>query len=106
MAPAAAAGMLTLTKVLISDILDPCCKQILEAAGIQVLEKSNLGKEQLQAEIKVRRKELEVTSLHPSSRQIIPWINFNAGRGAKQNVKLGKIETEDELCLSPSQLCS
>ncbi|XP_058031831.1 D-3-phosphoglycerate dehydrogenase isoform X2 [Ahaetulla prasina] len=52
MAPAAAAGMLTLTKVLISDSLDPCCKQILEAAGIQVLEKSNLGKEQLLTEIK------------------------------------------------------
>ncbi|XP_013917054.1 PREDICTED: D-3-phosphoglycerate dehydrogenase [Thamnophis sirtalis] len=52
MAPAAAAGTLPLTKVLISDSLDPCCKQILEAAGIQVLEKSNLSKEQLQAEIK------------------------------------------------------
>uniref|UniRef100_A0A670XY42 D-3-phosphoglycerate dehydrogenase n=1 Tax=Pseudonaja textilis TaxID=8673 RepID=A0A670XY42_PSETE len=52
MAPAVAAGVLTLTKVLISDSLDPCCKQILEAAGIQVLEKSNLSKEQLQAEIK------------------------------------------------------
>ncbi|KAM3840229.1 D-3-phosphoglycerate dehydrogenase [Vipera latastei] len=52
MAPAAAAGAIALTKVLISDSLDPCCKQILEAAGIQVLEKINLSKEQLQAEIK------------------------------------------------------
>uniref|UniRef100_A0A6B2F7B0 D-3-phosphoglycerate dehydrogenase n=1 Tax=Bothriechis nigroviridis TaxID=88079 RepID=A0A6B2F7B0_BOTNI len=52
MAPAAAAQALTLTKVLISDSLDPCCKQILETAGIQVQEKINLSKEQLQAEIK------------------------------------------------------
>ncbi|XP_063154654.1 D-3-phosphoglycerate dehydrogenase [Candoia aspera] len=52
MAPAAAAGVPTLTKVLISDSLDPCCKQILVAAGIQVLEKTNLSKEQLQTEIR------------------------------------------------------
>nr|XP_020668838.1 D-3-phosphoglycerate dehydrogenase [Pogona vitticeps] len=49
MAPSAAT---TLTKVLISDSLDPCCKQILQAAGIRVLEKANLSKEQLLAEIK------------------------------------------------------
>uniref|UniRef100_A0A7N5KQA2 D-3-phosphoglycerate dehydrogenase n=1 Tax=Ailuropoda melanoleuca TaxID=9646 RepID=A0A7N5KQA2_AILME len=52
MTPAAIARVPSLTKVLISDSLDPCCKQILEAAGIQVVEKTNLGKEQLQAEIK------------------------------------------------------
>ncbi|XP_053103955.1 D-3-phosphoglycerate dehydrogenase [Hemicordylus capensis] len=47
MAPAAA-----LSKVLISDSLDPCCKEILQGAGIGVLEKSGLSKEQLLAEIK------------------------------------------------------
>ncbi|XP_062989140.1 D-3-phosphoglycerate dehydrogenase [Elgaria multicarinata webbii] len=46
MAPAA------LSKVLISDSLDPCCKEILQAAGIRVLEKANLSKEQLLAELK------------------------------------------------------
>lgn len=65
MAPAAAARALTLTKVLISDSLDPCCKQILEAAGIQVLEKINLSKEQLQAEVKVRQKNLRLLRFSP-----------------------------------------
>ncbi|XP_042318081.1 D-3-phosphoglycerate dehydrogenase [Sceloporus undulatus] len=41
-----------LSKVLISDSLDPCCKQILQAAGIAVLEKIGLSKEQLLHEIK------------------------------------------------------
>ncbi|KAJ6655428.1 hypothetical protein lerEdw1_005128 [Lerista edwardsae] len=41
-----------LSKVLISDSLDPCCQQILREAGIGVLEKPGLGKEQLLAEIK------------------------------------------------------
>ncbi|XP_003229089.1 D-3-phosphoglycerate dehydrogenase [Anolis carolinensis] len=49
-APKAAASLLR--KVLISDSLDPCCKQILQAAGISALEKSGLSKEQLLAEIK------------------------------------------------------
>lgn len=69
MAPAAAAGAIALTKVLISDSLDPCCKQILEAAGIQVLEKINLSKEQLQAEIKVRQKNWRLPSLLQPSDQ-------------------------------------
>lgn len=42
-----------LSKVLISDSLDPCCQQILQEAGIGVLEKPGLSKEQLLAEIKV-----------------------------------------------------
>lgn len=46
-----------LGKVLLSDSLDPCCRQILQAAGIGVVEKVNLSKEQLLAEIKVRARE-------------------------------------------------
>uniref|UniRef100_A0A452GHW0 D-3-phosphoglycerate dehydrogenase n=1 Tax=Gopherus agassizii TaxID=38772 RepID=A0A452GHW0_9SAUR len=41
----------TLSKVLLSDNLDPCCKQLLQAGGIQVLDKPNLSREQLLAEI-------------------------------------------------------
>ncbi|XP_050568371.1 D-3-phosphoglycerate dehydrogenase isoform X3 [Cygnus atratus] len=40
-----------LQKVLISDSLDPCCRDILQAGGIQVLEKPGLSKEELLVEI-------------------------------------------------------
>ncbi|XP_036590728.1 D-3-phosphoglycerate dehydrogenase-like [Trichosurus vulpecula] len=41
----------TLRKVLISDSLDPCCCQILEDGGLQVVEKQNLSKDELIAEL-------------------------------------------------------
>uniref|UniRef100_A0A8C9F326 D-3-phosphoglycerate dehydrogenase n=1 Tax=Pavo cristatus TaxID=9049 RepID=A0A8C9F326_PAVCR len=41
-----------LQKVLISDSLDPCCRDILQAGGIQVLEKPGLSKEELLQEIR------------------------------------------------------
>ncbi|XP_054836298.1 D-3-phosphoglycerate dehydrogenase [Eublepharis macularius] len=46
------ATMAPVRKVLISDSLDPACAQILQAAGIRVVEKAGLGKEQLLAEIR------------------------------------------------------
>ncbi|KAJ7338678.1 hypothetical protein JRQ81_012580, partial [Phrynocephalus forsythii] len=39
-------------EVLLSDSLDPCCKEILQEAGIRVAEKTSLSREQLLAEIK------------------------------------------------------
>lgn len=44
-----------LQKVLISESLDPCCREILQAAGLQVLEKPGLSKEELLREIRVRQ---------------------------------------------------
>ncbi|NXN19924.1 SERA dehydrogenase, partial [Indicator maculatus] len=41
-----------LQKVLISDSLDPCCREILQAGGLRVLEKPGLTKEELLREIK------------------------------------------------------
>uniref|UniRef100_A0A8C0SNT2 D-3-phosphoglycerate dehydrogenase n=1 Tax=Canis lupus familiaris TaxID=9615 RepID=A0A8C0SNT2_CANLF len=41
-----------LRKVLISDSLDPCCRQILQDGGLQVVEKQNLSKEELMAELR------------------------------------------------------
>lgn len=49
-----------LQKVLISDSLDPCCREILQAGGLRVQEKPGLTKEELLREIKVR-----ATELHP-----------------------------------------
>ncbi|KAK1329000.1 LOW QUALITY PROTEIN: hypothetical protein QTO34_011171 [Cnephaeus nilssonii] len=40
-----------LQKVLISDSLDPCCRKILQDGGLQVVEKQNLSKEELIAEL-------------------------------------------------------
>ena len=40
-----------LCKVLISDSLDPCCWKILQDGGLQVVEKQNLSKEELIAEL-------------------------------------------------------
>ncbi|KAK2106716.1 hypothetical protein P7K49_016230 [Saguinus oedipus] len=40
-----------LRKVLISDSLDPCCRRILQDGGLQVVEKQNLSKEELIAEL-------------------------------------------------------
>uniref|UniRef100_A0A2I3GDL3 D-3-phosphoglycerate dehydrogenase n=1 Tax=Nomascus leucogenys TaxID=61853 RepID=A0A2I3GDL3_NOMLE len=40
-----------LRKVLISDSLDPCCRKILQDGGLQVVEKQNLSKEELIAEL-------------------------------------------------------
>ncbi|KAI2518652.1 phosphoglycerate dehydrogenase [Homo sapiens] len=42
-----------LRKVLISDSLDPCCRKILQDGGLQVVEKQNLSKEELIAELQV-----------------------------------------------------
>ncbi|XP_015278057.1 PREDICTED: D-3-phosphoglycerate dehydrogenase [Gekko japonicus] len=44
--------MAAVRKVLISDSLDPACARILQAAGISVVEKAGLSKEQLLAEIR------------------------------------------------------
>ncbi|NXM50298.1 SERA dehydrogenase, partial [Gymnorhina tibicen] len=41
-----------LQKVLISDSLDPCCREILRAGGLQVQEKPGLSKEELLREIR------------------------------------------------------
>ncbi|KAM9378934.1 D-3-phosphoglycerate dehydrogenase [Phaethornis superciliosus] len=41
-----------LQKVLISDSLDPCCREILEAGGLRVQEKPGLSKEELLREIR------------------------------------------------------
>lgn len=46
-----------LRKVLISDSLDPCCRKILQDGGLQVVEKQNLSKEELIAELQVKRAE-------------------------------------------------
>lgn len=51
--PAMALGKLQ--KVLISESLDPCCREILQAAGLQVQEKPGLSKEELLREIRVRQ---------------------------------------------------
>ncbi|XP_053770809.1 D-3-phosphoglycerate dehydrogenase [Desmodus rotundus] len=40
-----------LRKVLISDSLDPCCRKILQDGGLQVVEKQNMSKEELIAEL-------------------------------------------------------
>uniref|UniRef100_A0A8C6G6Y0 D-isomer specific 2-hydroxyacid dehydrogenase catalytic domain-containing protein n=1 Tax=Mus spicilegus TaxID=10103 RepID=A0A8C6G6Y0_MUSSI len=40
-----------LLKALISDSLDPCCRKILQDVGLQVVEKQNLSKEELIAEL-------------------------------------------------------
>uniref|UniRef100_A0A5F9DL30 Phosphoglycerate dehydrogenase n=1 Tax=Oryctolagus cuniculus TaxID=9986 RepID=A0A5F9DL30_RABIT len=40
-----------LRKVLISESLDPCCRKILQDGGLQVVEKQNLSKEELIAEL-------------------------------------------------------
>lgn len=40
-----------LRKVLISDSLDPCCRKILQDGGLQVVERQNLSKEELIAEL-------------------------------------------------------
>ena len=45
---------LQVCSVLISDNLDDSCRKILEEAGIKVVTKTGLTKEQLQEEIKVR----------------------------------------------------
>lgn len=42
-----------LQKVLISDSLDPCCREILQAGGLRVLEKPGLSKDELLREIRV-----------------------------------------------------
>uniref|UniRef100_A0A8C3JSJ6 Uncharacterized protein n=1 Tax=Calidris pygmaea TaxID=425635 RepID=A0A8C3JSJ6_9CHAR len=42
-----------LQKVLISDSLDPCCREILQAGGLRVQEKPGLSKEELLREIRV-----------------------------------------------------
>lgn len=58
-----------LRKVLISDSLDPCCRKILQDGGLQVVEKQNLSKEELIAELQVRRaghKRNHRTSLWPN----------------------------------------
>lgn len=44
---------LQVSSVLISDNLDDSCRKILEEAGIKVVTKTGLTKEQLQEEIKV-----------------------------------------------------
>lgn len=53
--PAPAMAFANLRKVLISDSLDPCCRKILQDGGLQVVEKQNLSKEELIAELQVRR---------------------------------------------------
>lgn len=53
--PAPAMAFANLRKVLISDNLDPCCRKILQDGGLQVVEKQNLSKEELIAELQVRR---------------------------------------------------
>uniref|UniRef100_A0A8C6MXG4 D-isomer specific 2-hydroxyacid dehydrogenase catalytic domain-containing protein n=1 Tax=Mus spicilegus TaxID=10103 RepID=A0A8C6MXG4_MUSSI len=40
-----------LRKALINDSLDPCCRKILQDGGLQVVEKQNLSKEELIAEL-------------------------------------------------------
>ena len=53
--PTPAMAFANLRKVLISDSLDPCCRKILQDGGLQVVEKQNLSKEELLAELQVRR---------------------------------------------------
>ncbi|KAK2111856.1 hypothetical protein P7K49_011602 [Saguinus oedipus] len=47
-----------LLKVLIGDSLDPCCRRILKDGGLQVVEKQNLSKEELIAELQFMGTEL------------------------------------------------
>ncbi|XP_003806351.1 D-3-phosphoglycerate dehydrogenase [Pan paniscus] len=49
--PTPAMAFANLRKVLISDSLDPCCRKILQDGGLQVVEKQNLSKEELIAEL-------------------------------------------------------
>ncbi|KAG8517588.1 D-3-phosphoglycerate dehydrogenase, partial [Galemys pyrenaicus] len=49
--PTPAMAFASLRKVLISDSLDPCCRKILQDGGLQVVEKQNLSKEELIAEL-------------------------------------------------------
>ncbi|KAK2540426.1 Phgdh [Columba guinea] len=50
--PSPAMALGKLQKVLISDSLDPCCREILQAGGLRVLEKPGLSKEELLREIR------------------------------------------------------
>ncbi|CAB1346646.1 unnamed protein product [Coregonus sp. 'balchen'] len=43
---------ISIKRILISEIVDPCCKKILQENGIQVTEKQNMSKDDLIAEIK------------------------------------------------------
>ena len=52
---APAMAFANLRKVLISDSLDPCCRKILQDGGLQVVEKQNMSKEELIAELQVMR---------------------------------------------------
>lgn len=45
---------ISIKRILISESVDPCCKNILQENGIQVTEKQNMSKDDLIAEIKVR----------------------------------------------------
>ncbi|XP_033899495.2 D-3-phosphoglycerate dehydrogenase-like isoform X1 [Acipenser ruthenus] len=45
-------ALATVRRILISDTVDPCCKQILQENGIDVTEKQNLSKDELIAEVK------------------------------------------------------
>lgn len=47
---------ISIKTVLISESVDPCCRNILEQNGIRVTEKQNMKKDELIAEIKVRRR--------------------------------------------------
>lgn len=53
-----------LRKVLISDSLDPCCRKILQDGGLQVVEKQNLSKEELIAELQVSEPETSKVTVH------------------------------------------
>lgn len=78
--------MATVRKVLISDSLDPACARILQAAGISVLEKAGLSKEQLLAEIRVSRRAREGRSEREekggaSPRRPLSLVSGRAGAG-------------------------
>uniref|UniRef100_A0AC11AR49 Phosphoglycerate dehydrogenase n=1 Tax=Ovis aries TaxID=9940 RepID=A0AC11AR49_SHEEP len=81
-----------LRKVLISDSLDPCCRKILQDGGLQVVEKQNLSKEELIAELQdceglIVRSATKVTSDIINAAEKLQVVG-RAGTGV-DNVDLG-----------------
>ena len=65
---------LEIKRVLISDNLDKCCKDILEASGIAVDVKTKLTKEELLSEISVRCR--IQTTLYGRMNEVLPSFDF------------------------------
>lgn len=113
-----------LRKVLISDSLDPCCRKILQDGGLQVVEKQNLSKEELIAELQVSEPETSKVTVHldgqtgqgcpPLSYLLVPRLSEigsqqREGGEAKRNetargCKMQTLRLFANACFSPALL--